>query len=229
MCGRFTLRTPAAELARQFMLPLDVLPPRFNVAPSQAILAMRLTAEDFHRQWCELRWGLVPHWAQTESGVPAPINARSETAAGKPAFRQSLESRRCLIPADGFYEWKTSGKRKAPFHVRLPDQSPFAFAGLWDCWRGAAGQIESCTILTTAANPTLRPLHERMPVIVAPADYDAWLTAGALPAEKMADIFRSSPCAALELHAVSNYVNSPRHDDPQCLAAAVVERTLFDL
>ena len=179
MCGRFTLRAPASVIAEQFSLfEVPWLKPRFNIAPTQPVPVVRMTPQQAapQRQFVFLHWGLVPSWAKDPTIGNRMINARAETVADKPAFRTALRRRRCLIVADGFYEWQTAGKRRQPMFIHIRDDRPLAFAGLWESWEGADhSALESCTILTTAANDLVRPIHDRMPVIVAPEDYADWL------------------------------------------------------
>ena len=189
MCGRYTLATPVAELSRIFGFPeLPNLSPRYNIAPTQDIAAVRLLPEEERRELVLMRWGLVPYWADDPSIGSRMINARSESVAEKPAFRSAFARRRCLVLVDGFYEWQQhgvpKGGKKQPFRIRRRDGQPFAFAGLWESWKGPKGgpalehPLETATIVTTDANRVLKPLHDRMPVILAPEDYDAWLDSG---------------------------------------------------
>src|SRR5947207_1224429 len=183
MCGRFTLRTPLTVLAQQFLFELGDLPaetqvsPRYNIAPTQIVVAV--CAGTSKRELALFRWRLIPSWAKDAKITSSLINARSETLAEKPAFRTAFSRRRCLILADGFYEWKKEGKQKLPYYFQLAEGQPFAFAGLWDRWRGPDGSseeaVESCTIVTTTANELCGEIHERMPVILRPSDYDLWL------------------------------------------------------
>jgi putative SOS response-associated peptidase YedK len=236
MCGRFTLRTPSTVLIEHFDLDvradrqLALFEPRYNIAPTQDVVTIRLDPTTGRRQAGMLRWGLVPSWSKTlASGAPM-INARSETLATKPAFRSAFRSRRCLIPADGFYEWQQSASgakgKKQPFYIHRTDGQPFAFAGLWEKWRDPASElsIESCTIVTTTANQALSELHDRMPVIVAPGDYAQWLNPAAVDPAELQNLL--SPCGDDELVAkpVSTHVNRVANDDPGCIEA---ERTLF--
>lgn len=219
MCGRYTLRTPAHQLAEHFQLPLwadDPLPPRYNIAPSQNVLAVR-TMPDGQRQWARLRWGLIPHWAQDAAIGNRMINARSETAAEKPAFRQSFAYRRCLIAADGFYEWSGVGPARRGYYIHRADGAPFAFAGLWDECSKLDPPVASCTILTTDANAGLRPLHERMPVILTPAAYADWLDPRPQATPQLLALLQMLDCDALNYYAVGKWVNSPMHDSPECL------------
>jgi putative SOS response-associated peptidase YedK len=236
MCGRFTLRVPATVLIEHFDLDvradsqLVLFEPRYNIAPTQEIVVVRAGLGGGRRRASTMRWGLLPAWSKgVASGAPM-INARSETLAEKPAFRNAYRSRRCLIPADGFYEWQQSASgakgKKQPFWIHRPDGGPFAFAGLWETWRDPTSElaIESCTIVTTSANAALRELHDRMPVILAPGDYELWLDAHVEDTGKLQHLL--APCGDEELVAgpVSTHVNRVANDDPQCIEA---ERTLF--
>ena len=221
MCGRFTLRTPASAIAEQFsLLEVPDLQPRFNIAPTQPVPAVRV---DPHlaaprRQFVFLHWGLVPSWADDPKIGNRMINARAETAADKPSFRAAMRRRRCLIVADGFYEWQTVGKRRQPMYIHLRDGRPFAFAGLWESWEGADhSALESCTILTTAANELVRPIHDRMPVIVAPENYSLWLDPAVQQAEPILPLLRPYPPEEMDAYAVSMRVNSPARDDAACV------------
>ena len=201
--------------------PLN-LRPRYNVAPSQDVAAVR--ANDEGRTLAMLRWGLIPAWAKDSAIGHRLINARSETAPEKPSFRSAFRHRRCLIPADGFYEWKREGKTRQPWLFGLSDGKPFAFAGLWESWtvpqgaaltgslaeRGPGDAVETCTILTTAANETVAPVHGRMPVILPPEIYDPWLAGKDVP-------LAPYPADAMTAHPVSTLVNRPANDDPRCV------------
>ena len=183
MCGRYTLRTPPAVLVEHFRVhSLPPLGPRFNIAPTQQVGVVR-QRRPASANLCGCAGGWCRIGPKIRSIGNSLINARSETAASKPTFRDSFRRRRCLIAADGFYEWKKIGKQKQPYLIHMSDDRPFAFAGLWDRWGDDAERFESCTILTTAANSLLRDLHERMPVILDPDDYDRWLDASASDAE----------------------------------------------
>lgn len=165
-----------------------------------------------------MHWGLIPSWAKDPSIGNRIINARSETVAEKPSFRAAFKRRRCLIPANGFYEWKKIGKKKQPYYVRRKDGEPFAFAGLWEPWEGEDGTvIESCTILTTEPNADIRPLHNRMPVILDPSDYDQWLNPEVDELETLAPLMHPYPDGKLEAVPVSPLVNNPKNDDAQCI------------
>lgn len=218
MCGRFTLTSSPEELARRFGIdpPLD-LAPRYNIAPGQGVLAVRARTPDA-REGAMLHWGLVPPWAEGPEVGFRMINARSETAAEKPAFRDALRERRCLVPATGFYEWAPLGAgAKQPYHVTL--RVPFGFAGLWERWQDPAGGVlESCTILTTDAAPCLRDIHGRMPVMLGEADFAHWLDPAVHDLERLRPLLAPVPDAALVFHPVSDRVNSARIDDAACMA-----------
>lgn len=220
MCGRFTIRTLASDIARQFhLLTVGELPPRYNVAPTQGVAAVRARESARERELVELRWGLVPSWADDPSIGSRMINARSETLATKPAFREAFRQRRCLIPADGFYEWDGYGRNKQPFFIYLRNETPFAFAGLWETWSRDGQHVETCTIITTAANELLRPLHERMPVILDPADYDRWLDPREHDVEQLGGLLQTYPADEMRTRPVSRWVNSAAHEGPECLAS----------
>ena len=220
MCGRFTLRTPASVIAAQFAL-LEVSPfaPRFNIAPSQPAPVIRLRPGRLaQRELVWLRWGLIPSWADDPRIGNRTINARAETAAERPAFRAAFRQRRCLIVADGFYEWQSSGSRKQPYYIHLEQQQPFAIAGLWETWEGPDhAAIESCTLLTTEPNSLVRPIHDRMPAIVAPDEYTAWLDPTQQRPEQLLPLLQPYPSEAMTAYQVSPRVNSPAIDDPQCI------------
>jgi putative SOS response-associated peptidase YedK len=220
MCGRFNLRTPASELAKIFALIRTAeLRPRYNIAPTQPVAAIRQA--DDGRELALITWGLIPSWADDPQIGSRMINARAETVAAKPSFRSAFKRRRCLIPADGFYEWKQTGAGKGPkqpFHIGRQDGKPFAMAGLWERWaKGAGPAIESCTIITTDANSELRELHDRMPVIIPPDDYDQWLNPNEQEADALMPLLAPYHGDPLEIYPVSRAVNNPRHDDADCV------------
>ena len=218
MCGRFTLTTPTANLATLF--DLDKVPnlvPRYNIAPTQAVLTVRTTRAGVGRELALMRWGLIPSWAKDPGIGNSLINARSETVTEKPSFRTAFKRRRCLIPADGFFEWQKQEGRKQPFFIGLQDRRPFAFAGLWEHWEGADGSIlDSCTILTTAANTLVRPLHDRMPVILDPADYTTWLDSNT-HVDYLLHLLHPYPAEAMITYPVSMVVNNAANDVPACV------------
>ncbi len=221
MCGRFTLTVSSGELAEWFGLPdAPAVQPRYNIAPTQTVPIVRLAPDGSARQLALVRWGLVPSWASDLSLGNRMINARAETVAEKPAFRNALRRRRCLVPATGFYEWHTHEGRKQPYLIGLSGGRPFAFAGLWETWQRDDEAIESCAIVTTQANTLMRPIHERMPVIISVADYDRWLDPRIHDAAVLQPLLQ--PYAEGEMFAqpVSTWVNNPRHDDARCLEPA---------
>ena len=212
MCGRYTLKSRADVVAEAFGVSVpDPLPARYNIAPSQPVLAIRKQPQ---RELVALRWGLVPFWAD-DSGIGSRLtNARSETAATKPAFRASFRSRRCLILADGFYEWQAVDGRKQPYYIRLKSGEPFGMAGLWDRWVKADAPIESCAILTCDANEAMRAIHDRMPVIIPPASFDRWLDAGA---HDVGRLLRPFDADEMTTYPVSTLVNSVRNESEKCV------------
>lgn len=213
MCGRYTLRVPMREVAEEFGL-FDVpdQPPRYNVAPTQPVPAVRAAAGG--RELAMLRWGLIPSWADDPSIGNRMINARAETVATKPAFRAAFKSRRCLVVADGFYEWRQFPGGKQPYLIRLRSGRPFGFAGLWERWDRDGEPLESCTILTTTANELMQPLHDRMPVLIPHEHYDDWLKGDTGTAASLLVPF---PADRLTAYPVSRVVNSPRNDVPACV------------
>ncbi len=219
MCGRFTLRTPMNRLVERFLFELSGQPwePRFNIAPSQCVASVRYT--DQVRQLHLPHWGLVPSWAQDASIGNKLINARAETVSEKPSFRSAFRHRRCLILADGYYEWITgSSKSKQPYYIRRQDSEPFAFAGLWETWVPPSGPPqETCTIITTQANELTRPIHPRMPVILEQQDHDLWLTGAGDDPQPLLDCLRPCASSVLELYPVSTLVNSPRNESSSCI------------
>ena len=222
MCGRFTLRTPAAAIAEQFA-PLAVpdFAARFNVAPSQPVPVVRTRGEGL-RELVWLRWGLVPSWAKDPAIGNRLINARAESAAAKPAFRAAMRRRRCLVVADGFYEWQRTGRAKQPYFLRLHGDRPFAFAGLWEAWEAPDhSTLETCTILTTAANELVRPIHDRMPVILPASSYSAWLDPAIEDPRQLMPLLVPYASDEMEAQPVGNFVNSPSHDSPHCLEPAL--------
>lgn len=221
MCGRYRL-TRADKVASYFEAEAaEDLLPRYNIAPSQQIAAIRQVADG--RVISALRWGLVPFWAKDISIGYKMINSRSESVLQKPAFRDCFQQRRCLIPADGFYEWKKAGKQKQPFHFGMKDGSLFGLAGIWDRWKSPQGTwIESCSILTTTANPMVRDVHDRMPVILHRNHYDTWLTAPAAEAARLGELLIPFEAELMTRYAVSTLVNRPQNDGADCAAPLVI-------
>jgi len=222
MCGRFALRASLHQLIDQFLFtpgPDLTLKPRFNIAPTQPIMAVRYGNDDCPRELAAFHWGLVPSWANDPDMGARMINARSETVAAKPSFREAFRHRRCLIPADGYYEWQKEGRRKQPHFFHRADHQPFAFAGLWESWTDPqSGQSrESTTILTRAANDVTRPIHDRMPVILEVEDYERWLDPRLTDQDSLQSLVMSPGPEDLAVDRVSMRVNSPRNDDEGCL------------
>jgi len=220
MCGRYTLTTPPAKLAESFGLDeRPQLDPRFNIAPTQPVATVLVVTGG--RRLRLMRWGLVPHWARDLSIGSRMINARGETVAEKPAFRRAFRERRCLVLADGFYEWRREGKSKQPFYIARKDRQPFAFAGLWETWMppDAGESVDSCTIITTDANELVGEFHHRMPVILDAGDFDIWLDADA-DEQDLLVLLRPCPAGRMQAWPVRDTVNSPAHETPECIEPA---------
>jgi putative SOS response-associated peptidase YedK len=218
MCGRYAV-TSAPEAIRALFRygERPNFPPRFNIAPTQPIAIVRLA--EGKMQFALVRWGLLPSWVKDPKAFKLLINARGESVADKPAFRAAMRRRRCLIPADGFYEWRATGMAKQPYYIRRKDGAPFAFAGLWETWTGPNGEeLETAAIVTTQANCTLTPIYERMPVIVPEQAFDLWLDVATVDAEAVAALIAPAPYDQLEVFAVSTAVNRVANDN-----AALVE------
>src|SRR5512136_217712 len=217
MCGRFTQATDGEIIARVFDLSdVPELPPRYNIAPTQDVAAVR-AVEAGGRELVRLHWGLIPSWAKERAMGARMINARAETLVDKPAFRSAFRARRCLLAADGFYEWQKLGTRKQPHFIGFKDGRPFAFAGLWERWRGEGSeQVESCTIVTTEANELLAPIHDRMPVILDPGDFALWIDPKEKDTERLVGLLRPYPPEPLLAYPVSLLVNNPANDTPAC-------------
>jgi putative SOS response-associated peptidase YedK len=218
MCGRYTLHTDFETLKKHFQVlaQSDELTPRFNIAPSQSVAAVRRGAQG--RELAILRWGLVPFWAKDSKIGYRTINARAETVAVKPAFRAAFRQRRCLIPADGFYEWKSQSGGKQPYYIRLKHNNLFAFAGLWEHWKSETGEIlESCTIIVTHANELVDSIHDRMPVILHPNDYETWLSPWESATDHLAALLKPYPAEQMTAYSVSTGVNNPKHEDSSCI------------
>ena len=220
MCGRFTLKTPEKALVEAFELfEVPELEPRYNIAPSQKVPVVRVSKTAGQRELWMLRWGLIPAWADDPSIGSRMINARAETASTKPAFRSAFRHRRCLVVADGFYEWqKRKQRKKQPFYIRMRDERPFAFAGLWECWEAPdRSSIESCTILTTEANELIQPLHSRMPVVLHPSDYSLWVDPDTNDPRLLQPLLCPYLPDQMTAFPVSTQVNNPSNDEPTCV------------
>lgn len=220
MCGRFTLRNPGEIVARTFALSsVPDLLPRFNIAPGQAVAVVRQKPHDEERELVFLRWGLIPAWADDLTIGDRLANARSETVATKPSFRRAFRSRRCLVVADGLYEWQRTNGRKQPYFVGLKNDHPFGMAGLWERWEKGDEPVESCTILTTDGNDLMQPIHERMPVIIRPEQYALWLDSTVQESGKLMNSLRPCPSNDMIAYRVSTLVNNPTNDVPECVEA----------
>ena len=226
MCGRFARRSTQQVLADWFGVELEDMPwfaPSYNVAPQSVQPVVRLSRDSGNREFALLRWGLVPFWAKDAKFGYSTINARAEEAAAKPAYREALKKRRCLAPADAFYEWqrgdndKKGKKTKRPFAIALKSGEPYALAGLWEHWQPKEGAaLETFTILTTDPNALMEPIHNRMPVILEPRDYSRWLDPGD-PARPPVDLLRPFPAEKMVAWPVSDRVGNVRNNDPQLL------------
>jgi putative SOS response-associated peptidase YedK len=216
MCGRYWIISPADVLISRFRVRGEATPlhPRWNAAPGQDLPVVRLAGAG-ERLLEPMRWGLVPAWAADPADAGRPINARAETAAAKPSFRESFRRRRALVPADGFYEWKRYGPVALPFAFRAKSRKPFAIAGLWDEWHPREGPpLRTFTLLTTEASADVAPVHDRMPVILEPDAEDVWLDDALEDGARLGEVLRPLPAGALEAFAVSPRLNSPEYDDP---------------
>ena len=226
MCGRFTLTTPARRLAEQFELTgeLPELTPSYNISPTQEIASIAANSEG-ERKLRELHWGLIPHWSTDPEIGARMINARAETLPEKNAFKSAFKKRRCLIPADGFYEWRrnqSGSGPKQPYYIRLETGASYAFAGLWESWEGEDGRgnkrtIHSTTIITTEANDLVGEIHNRMPVILPPESYSRWLDTSVQATENLMPLLVPYPSEAMEAYPVSTHVNRPANGDPACV------------
>ena len=217
MCGRYAVTSAPEAIRALFAYPEQPdFPPRYNVAPTQPIAIVR----DFEgrRQFALVRWGLLPSWVKDPKTFSLPINARGESLTDKPAFRAAMRYRRCLVPADGFYEWKASGPRKQPYFVCAKSGSPLAFAGLWETWIGPNGEeLETAAIVTTRANRTLADIHDRMPVIIPPEAFNLWLDCASVDVETAMALVAPAPQDLLEAYEVSTDVNRTANDNPKLM------------
>ena len=219
MCGRFRLSRRKQLIEEHF----DCDPgdeewsPRFNIAPTQPVPVIRQHPNEPVRELSLMRWGLIPHWSKDASGAASTINARSETAAVKPVFRDPLRLRRCLIPADGFYEWARKGASKQPFCFEVKDGELFAFAGLWDGWKDPSGKwVKTCSILTTTPNAVTSAVHDRMPVILDPDSYDLWLDPGTQNVAAISQLLKPYDARSMRCYPVSTRINHVANDDEEC-------------
>jgi putative SOS response-associated peptidase YedK len=220
MCGRFVQKSDLRKIAPLFNAAIveSEVQASYNIAPRQPIAVIM---EKGKRKIVTMKWGLVPHWAKDETIGNKLINARSETVTEKPSFRDSFKKRRCLIIADGFYEWQGSGMKKKPFFICMKDGSPFGMAGLYDMWTNASGEkITTCTIITTEANEIMKPIHHRMPVILDGRHYDVWLNVEKTDEAFLKTLLRPCDPDLLKTHGVGLLVNNPRNNSPDCIAPA---------
>lgn len=233
MCGRYAIANPKQLLeafgvirkSEQFDRRI-IDTPRYNIAPSQPALTVR-TSHANQRELTFLLWGLIPPWSKDPNPNTRLINARSETAATKPAFRAAMRYRRCLVPATHFYEWQRTGKTKQPYAIEMADESPFAFAGIWEHYQSPDGsELETFAILTCEPNEMMADIHDRMPVIIDPNDYDRWLDSSIQNAAEINDLLKPFPAELMASYPVSSYVNSPKNTGPQCIEPAEKD-TLF--
>jgi putative SOS response-associated peptidase YedK len=217
MCGRFTVTSAPEAIRALFRYPEQPnFPPRYNIAPTQPIAVVRL--DEGKRRFELMRWGLLPSWVKDPKAFSLVINARGESVLDKPAFRNAMTRRRCLIPADGFYEWQATGGRKQPYYVRGKSGAPLAFAGLWETWTGPNGEeLDTAAIITTTANRTLAAIHARMPVIVPEEAFDLWLNCAEVDAETAAALIAPAPDDLLEAYEISTAINRVANDNPKVL------------
>ncbi|MBI3994036.1 MAG: SOS response-associated peptidase [Candidatus Lambdaproteobacteria bacterium] len=220
MCGRFTATYTGEELAQLFLLPeVPRMAPRYNVAPSQPVAAVRLRQRDGQRELTYFQWGLIPSWAKDPAIGNRMINARSETVAEKPSFKHAFRRRRCLVPASGYYEWQQRPEGRQPMYIHLAGGGPFAIAALWETWMAPdGGEVQTCALLTRDANATLRDVHDRMPVILPVETYTAWLDLRLQDPAQVSTLLRTVPPEAFEYYPVSMTVNNPRNESPVCIA-----------
>ena len=225
MCGRYAITSAPEAIRRLFGYDEQPnFPPRYNVAPTQPVPIVRIF--EGRRQFALVRWGLIPAWVKDPRGFSLLINARGESLGDKPAFRAALRYRRCLFPADGFYEWRREGERARPYYVRPTAGGPMAFAGLWENWMGPNGEeMETAAIVTTRANRMLATIHPRMPAIVPPAAFDLWLDSRSVDAATAAALIGPAPEDMLAFHEVSPAVNSAANDTPDLIAPATAAAT----
>lgn len=218
MCGRFVLKDSIKDLSSCFQIENSddlFLEPRYNIYPGQNVPVIVYIR---YRRYLMMRWGLVPSWSNDPLIGFQMINARAETLTQKPSFKNSFKKQRCIIPCSGFYEWKKlDNKTKTPYHIRLKNGYPFALAGLWDEWKKDGGNLTTFTIITTVANSIIEPVHNRMPVILKPENYDTWLDPAINDMDEVISMLRPYSSEEMELYEVSNFVNSPKNDSPQCI------------
>lgn len=228
MCGRYTLKSPREAIVQKFgVAPQFLLSARFNIAPGQAVPVVRANTVTHQRELVLLKWGLIPFWANDPTIGNRLVNARSETAATKPAFRSALRARRCLIVADGFYEWQARDGRKQPYYIQFGAGGPVGFGGLWERWEKAGTAVESCAILTCVANDTMQPFHHRMPVVIPAEEFARWLDPTVKDVSTVSQIMCEGASMEMTAYPVSTLVNTVRNDSPQCVKPSAPPATLF--
>jgi putative SOS response-associated peptidase YedK len=227
MCSRYSLTSPHEAVRRTFGYKNEEpFPPRYNIAPTQPVAIVRIDAKA-ERELALVRWGLIPSWVKDPRAFTTIINARADGVVDKPSFRAAMKYRRCLVPADGFYEWTGTAGAKQPHLIRPKTGGPIAFAGLWEHWLGADGsEMESMAIITTEANRTLAHIHDRMPVILAPETWETWLDCKRIPPKDAAMFLQPAPVGLLEVVAVSRTLNNPRNDGPEVQTPAAHDKLL---
>jgi putative SOS response-associated peptidase YedK len=217
MCGRYNLIATGQQIMDHFrLLSLPAHNPDYNIPPGQKILAI-VQLEDGSNKAVNLHWGLIPSWSKDRAIANHLINARAETLTEKPSFKKAYQHRRCLIPATGFYEWQATEAGKQPYHIHKPDNSLFAFGGIWEHWKHDQETVYSCAIITTVANDKIAPIHDRMPVIIAPKDYNRWLDKQTAIVE-IADFLAADAYADMQAKPISTRINNPLHNDESCLS-----------
>ncbi|MGZ5054957.1 MAG: SOS response-associated peptidase [Methylobacter sp.] len=217
MCGRYNLIATGQQIMDHFgLLSLPAQDPDYNIPPGQKILAI-VQLEDGSNKAVNLHWGLIPSWSKDHAIANRLINARAETLTTKPSFKKAYQHRRCLIPATGFYEWQATGFGKQPYHIHKPDNSLFAFAGIWEHWKNDQETVYSCAIITTGANDIMAPIHDRMPVIIAPEDYNRWLNKQTAIVD-IADFLAADAYTGMQTNPISTRINNPLHNDESCLS-----------
>ena len=217
MCGRYAVTSAPEAIRALFGYPEQPnFPPRYNVAPTQPVPIVRMT--DGQKHFALVRWGLIPPWVKDPAAFSLLINARGETVCDKPAFRNAMKYRRCLIPADGFYEWQAGARGKQPFYIRAKDGAPLAFAGLWETWTGPNGEeVETAAIVTTDANKEMAAVHHRAPVIVPPEQFDFWLDCANIGEQEAASLFVRAPEGSMQVYEISTAVNRVANDSAELL------------
>jgi len=227
MCGRKIIKAKVREYASMFdVLNVPEIVPNYNVAPTQQVPVVRLKTEEKKREMVMFKWGLIPAWAKDPAIGSRMINARADTVAEKPAFREAFRRRRCLMVADGFYEWQKTNGKKQPYFIGMKDESPFAFAGLWELWEDPfMGPIESCALITTDANDIVRPIHDRMPVILEPKSYEKWLDPDMKDSGRLQELLVPLPAEQMKTYPVSTMVNKVENNCPELLAPVEISAT----